>query len=180
MTTVEEIYHHVPTSPRASIDSDDDASADARLIGPSSSPRELEWNTLALYLNILHSVIGPPLFPFGPTKGKTLTFYPTALFRLVAIALLITSIGLFVPGGTYRSIPALIALSIAILRVLFVLFIHSPRTSIWRRANLAIDTSIIIALTVTVAVAFKFKIRGHPYPWQLKNVPACIVGWVAT
>lgn len=140
--------HRVPSAPRLSTDSDADsiASVNARLICPTS-----------------HHIA---------QRDYTCTIYPTAVLRLFAAILLIICIPLFASHAADRAIPALIFVSLALIRILFIFIFHAPRDARWRGArgvNLAVDFALVAGINGSVGSAL--VVQG--------NVAACVLAWIA-
>ncbi|OBT99129.1 hypothetical protein VE01_02506 [Pseudogymnoascus verrucosus] len=139
--------HRLPSAPRHSTDSDTDSiiSTNARLIYPTS-----------------HHIA---------QKDYTSTIYPTSFFRLLAAIFLIVALSLFAASGAGRAVPAIVFVSLALLRILFVFFFHTPRRARWlgwRGVNLAVDFSLFAGIFGAVGGAFSNQ----------RNVAACVLGWV--
>lgn len=140
-------YYRVPSARRQSTDSDTDSivSTNARLIYPTS-----------------HHIA---------QKDYTSTIYPTSFFRFLAAILLIVSLSIFAARGAHSSIPAIVFISLTLLRILFVYFFHTSRRARWlgwRGVNIAVDFSLLAGICGAVGGAFA----------NSRDVPACVLGWV--
>ncbi|OBT99609.1 hypothetical protein VE01_02850 [Pseudogymnoascus verrucosus] len=149
-------FHRVPSSdPRPSTDSDADSlSTNARLIRPTSH----------------HTA--------QPDYTHTYTIYPTTLFRLVALILLIVSVALYASKGAHRAVPAILFISLAFLRILIGFIYHTSRAARWRGGrgvNLAVDFALVAGLAGSIGGAFAVDLSY----WGHTNIAASILGWVA-
>ena len=179
MVSTQATYHQAPSSPRDSVDSNDEPSDSARLIAPPS--HAFTVNIPPLHCVPLLGLLGPPNQPEG---YKSLSFYPTAITRITCIILICVSMGLYVPGGVTRCRLAIAALSLALPRNLFAILFRTQRArpalvwSVWGIVNAAIDAIVFTLLLVGIHLAYHnhYSPRNGNNP---ENVAGSVVGWVA-